>query len=261
MNCRVFSLILCIVIALPVAFSIGQESETQDPPAAIPGLQPKQVVDAPDSATLLQKSSYIIGFNTTARLISELKTQGVEVDKAKFMEGIEKALNEEKIGMTREEITSVMMAFQKVVEKELIEKRTAAAKKNKAEGDAYLAENAKNEKVKQLPSGVQYEVVQAGTGRNPGLDDRVKVHYHGTLPDGTVFDSTMDPQDGSLPMPAEFDVARVVPGFSAAIQAMKVGGKWNIVIPGEQAYGIRGREGIGPNQTLCFQVQLVEILK
>ena len=260
MTCRPVYISICLGVGLVSAVAFAQDANQQEGSSTIPGLIPKTVVDTPDEATLVQKSSYIIGFNATAQLMLDLKRQGVDVDMEKFTAGVQKALQGEEIGMTRDEIRSVMTAFAKVVEKQQVEKMKAQAAKNRADGEAYLAENAKKETVKQLPNGVQYEVVESGTGANPQPGSRVKVHYHGTLPDGTVFDSTMDPQDGSPPEPAEFDVARVVPGFSAAIQAMKVGDKWNIVIPGELAYGVAGRDEIGPNQTLCFQVQLIEIL-
>ena len=154
-----------------------------------------------------------------------------------------------------------MTAFQKVVQKQQLERMTTLAKKNKDEGDAFLAENAKKEGVKTLPSGVQYQVLEEGTGAQPAVSDKVRVDYHGTLPDGTIFDSTLKPLDGSEPSPAEFDVARVVPGFSAAIQAMKVGSKWKVAIPGAQAYGMRGKGEIGPNQTLLFEIHLLGIVK
>ncbi len=259
---RPLNLVLCFGIGVISAVLLVQAADAQDTSeSTISGLTPKQVVDTPDDATLLQKSSYIIGFNATSQLMIDLKRQGVDVDMEKFTSGVQKALQGEEIGMTQEEIRSVMMAFAKVVEKQQVEKMKVMAAKNRAEGDAYLAENAKKDTVNKLPSGVQYEVIEAGTGAQPDIKSRVKVHYHGTLPDGTVFDSTLKPQDGSQPSPAEFAVARVVPGFSQALQAMKVGDKWNIVIPGELAYGAAGRDEIGPNQTLCFEVQLLEVVE
>lgn len=193
--------------------------------------------------------------------MGDLKRQGVDLNEEKLAEGIQLAIKGEELGMTQEEVRTVMMAYQKVVEKQQVEKMTVMAKENKAEGDAFLAENAKNENVKTLPSGVQYEVLEEGTGGTPAISNLVRVHYHGTLPDGTVFDSSLRPLDGSEPEPVEFQVGQVVPGFSEALQAMKVGDKWKVAIPGEKAYGMRGKPPIGPNQTLLFEIQLLAIVR
>jgi FKBP-type peptidyl-prolyl cis-trans isomerase FklB len=250
---------ICFCLGFLTSELFGQEGSAGQAGVA-PTFQPSTVVPQANDESLAKKASFIIGYNSTARLLSELKQQNVDFDLDKLVEGIQKAVKGEDLGMTNEEVRTVMMAFQKVVEKQQIERLTRLAKENQVEGDAYLAENVKKEGVKTLPSGVQYKVLQAGTGEQPKMESRVRVDYHGTLPDGTVFDSTLKPLDGSEPSPAEFAVARVVPGFSAAIQAMKVGGKWQVAIPGDQAYGMRGKGEIGPNQTLLFEIHLLEIL-
>lgn len=230
--------------------------------AETPGLQPNAEVTTPqDAESLKDKASLIIGYSTISNLMSNLERQGVDLNMTKFSEGIQKAVEGSELGMTPEETKSVMMAFQKIVQKQQVEKMTILAKKNKAEGDTFLAENAKKDSVKKLPSGVQYEVIEEGTGGTPTVSNMVRVHYHGTLPDGTVFDSTLKPLDGSPPEPAEFKVGQVVPGFSEVLQAMKVGDKWKIAIPGEQAYGMRGKGKIGPNQTLLFELQLLGVVR
>jgi FKBP-type peptidyl-prolyl cis-trans isomerase FklB len=228
----------------------------------VPGLQPNASITTPEDAESLQdKASLIIGFSTISNLINNLERQGVELNDAKFSEGIQKALQGEELGMTTEETQSVMMAFQKIAQKQQVEKMTMLAKKNKAEGDAFLAENAKNANVKTLPTGVQYEILEEGTGGTPTVSNLVRVHYHGTLPDGTVFDSTLQPRNGKPPEPVEFMVNQVVPGFSATLQAMKVGGKWKVAIPGDQAYAMKGKGKIGPNQTLVFEIQLLGVVR
>lgn len=122
-------------------------------------------------------------------------------------------------------------------------------------GRDFLATNSQKEGVKMTDSGLQYKVLTDGTGATPKLEDEVSVHYHGTLIDGTVFDSSVD-----RGQPASFPVSGVIPGWTEALQLMKVGSKWQVYIPSELAYGERGAGGaIGPNETLIFDVELLEI--
>jgi FKBP-type peptidyl-prolyl cis-trans isomerase FklB len=123
-----------------------------------------------------------------------------------------------------------------------------------AEGAAFLAENAKREGVVTLPSGLQYEVIRQGTGTTPTLNDRVTVHYHGTLIDGEVFDSSVLRGD-----PATFGVTQVISGWTEALQLMPVGSKWKLYIPYDLAYGSQDRGVIRPYSTLIFEVELLEI--
>jgi len=124
-----------------------------------------------------------------------------------------------------------------------------------ASGEAFMAENAARAEVTTTDSGLQYEVLTEGTGPKPEATDTVVTHYHGTLTDGTVFDSSVE--RGS---PASFPVNRVIPGWTEALQMMGVGSKWRLVVPPELAYGERGAGGaIPPNATLVFEVELLEI--
>lgn len=128
---------------------------------------------------------------------------------------------------------------------------------NLAKGKKCLDENAKKEGVKTTPSGLQYLVLKEGTGAKPGPTDVVSVHYHGTLVDGTIFDSSV--QRGQ---PAQFGVNQVIPGWTEALQMMPVGSKWKIWLPANIAYGERSPGGvIGPNETLIFEVELLGIEK
>jgi FKBP-type peptidyl-prolyl cis-trans isomerase FklB len=123
-------------------------------------------------------------------------------------------------------------------------------------GEAYLAENAKREGVTVTASGLQYEIITEGSGARPGRNDTVRTHYHGTLIDGTVFDSSV--QRGE---PAEFPVGGVIAGWTEALQLMPVGSKWRLHIPYQLAYGERGAGGaIGPYSALVFEVELLDIL-
>ena len=128
---------------------------------------------------------------------------------------------------------------------------------SKGKGEKFLAENKTKKGVIILPDGLQYEILTAGTGPKPAATDKVKVHYHGTLTDGTVFDSSV--QRGQ---PAEFGVNQVIKGWTEALQLMNTGSKWKLVIPSDLAYGDRGAGGqIGPNEVLVFEVELLSIEK
>ena len=131
------------------------------------------------------------------------------------------------------------------------------SQKNLEEGNAYLEKNKAREGVTTTASGLQYEVITAGTGPMPTAADQVRVHYHGTLIDGKVFDSSVDRGE-----PVVFGVGQVIPGWTEALQLMPVGSKWKIYLPSNIAYGERGAGGdIGPNAALIFEVELLEIVK
>jgi len=133
----------------------------------------------------------------------------------------------------------------------------AEADKNIKSGEEFLAANASKSGVVTLPSGLQYEIITAGTGAKPTAADQVKCHYHGTTIEGKVFDSSVDRGE-----PAVFPVGNVIPGWTEALQLMPVGSKWKLFIPAALAYGERGAGAdIKPNSTLIFEVELLEIVK
>ncbi|QGZ32520.1 FKBP-type peptidyl-prolyl cis-trans isomerase [Stutzerimonas stutzeri] len=142
----------------------------------------------------------------------------------------------------------------------VIRERMQAEAQRKAEaaageGKAFLAENAKREGVTTLASGLQYEVLTSGEGTKPSAQDQVRTHYHGTLIDGTVFDSSY--QRGQ---PAEFPVGGVIAGWTEALQLMGVGSKWRLYVPSELAYGAQGVGSIPPHSVLVFDVELLAVL-
>jgi FKBP-type peptidyl-prolyl cis-trans isomerase FklB len=194
-----------------------------------------------------ERVSYIIGMD----IGNNLKKQSIDVDPSILAKGMKDALSSEKPLLTEQEIQETMLAFQK----EMMAKQAEIGKKNKAEGEAFLAENKKKEGVKTLPSGLQYKVIKAGTGKVPKLTDTVTAHYRGTLINGTEFDSSY-----KRGQPASFQVSGVIRGWSEALQLMQEGSKWQLFIPSNLAYGEKGAGNIiGPNAALIFEVELISI--
>jgi FKBP-type peptidyl-prolyl cis-trans isomerase FklB len=193
------------------------------------------------------KMSYIIGME----IGSNLKKQAIDIDSTILARGVKDILSGAKPLLTEQEVQDIMIAFQK----EMMAKQSEVAKKNKAEGETFLAENKKKEGVKSLATGLQYKVIKAGTGKKPKSNDTVTVHYRGTLINGAEFDSSY-----KRGQPATFPVSKVIPGWTEALQLMEVGAKWQLFIPSNLAYGEQGAGGdIGPNATLIFEVELVSI--
>jgi FKBP-type peptidyl-prolyl cis-trans isomerase FklB len=197
------------------------------------------------------KVSYGIGVS----IGNNLKRQSVEVNLDVLFQGIKDSLTGGKMLMTEQEISETMMNFQKELMAKQQAHRKELGEKNKKEGEEFLAENKKKEDVVTLPSGLQYKVIKEGDGKIPTINDTVIVNYRGTLIDGTEFDSSY-----KRGQPVTFPVKGVIPGFSEALQLMKVGSKWQLFIPSNLAYGERGAgEEIGPNATLIFELELVSI--
>ena len=221
-------------------------------PAAPANLAEDKAAEQPADGSMQDKASFLLGFN----MISTMKRQGAELNIDKMLEGMRLADSGGELPMSMEEARSVIMAFEKDVQEKQRKKRLAEAAENRAKGEAFLKENAARSGVKSLDNGVQYEVLANGAAdaKSPAATDFVKVKYRGTLIDGTEFDAS---KDG----PVEFPVGGVIRGFSSALKAMKVGDKWKIFIPSDLAYGKNGspRGGIGPNSTLIFEVELVDI--
>jgi FKBP-type peptidyl-prolyl cis-trans isomerase FklB len=187
-----------------------------------------------------EKVSYIIGMD----IGGNLKKQSIDIDPNILAKGIQDALGGAKSLLTDQEMQETMVAFQK----ELMEK-------HKKQGEDFLAENKKKEGVKTLPSGLQYKVIKAGTGKKPKADDTVTANYRGTLIDGMEFDSSY-----KRGQPATFRVSGVIPGWTEALQLMEEGAKWQLFVPSNLAYGQRGAgKVIGPDTALIFEIELVSI--
>lgn len=195
---------------------------------------------------------YSLGFKLGERIkqeMSDLNTDG-------FIAGFRDAYAGAKEGkLTNEEMENTIKGYQ---EKAVARQREEFQKKsetNLSAAKAFLTENAGKEGVVTLPSGLQYQVIAQGEGPSPKATDIVKARYHGTLLDGTVFDSTRERGD----QPAEFPLNRVIPGWTEGLQLMNKGAQYRLFVPPELAYGERGAGGkVGPNQALIFEVELVE---
>ncbi len=197
------------------------------------------------------KVSYAIGMNVG----TAMKRDGLDIDTAILLRGLKDVLAGAKPLLTDQEAQTVMTALQTDMRKKQELQQQQLADTNKKEGDAFLATNKTKEGVVSLPSGLQYKILQEGTGPKPVATDTVSVSYRGTLLNGTEFDSSF-----KRGQPATFPVGQIIKGWTEALQLMPVGSKWQLFIPSDLAYGPRGagRE-IGPNSALVFEVELLSI--
>jgi FKBP-type peptidyl-prolyl cis-trans isomerase FklB len=203
-------------------------------------------------STELSKTSYAIG----TKYGESIKQDLPDLELPSLIEGIKAGHGDSKIQLTPEQVTQLLTQYQQTRAQKMQAEQGAASEKNLKEGQAFLEKNAKDKEVKTTASGLQYKIIKAGTGAKPGLEDTVKVHYHGTLVDGTVFDSSIERGE-----PISFPVNGVIKGWTEALQLMPAGSEWQLYIPANLAYGEEGTRGkIGPNATLIFKVQLLEVI-
>ncbi|MCC4799150.1 FKBP-type peptidyl-prolyl cis-trans isomerase [Enterovibrio norvegicus] len=199
--------------------------------------------------TVEQKASYGIGLQMGQQLAGS-GLEGLNVDA--IAKGIATALAGDMPEIEIDDINNALRELHTQAEAVRLEASKAAA----ADGEAFLAENAKRDEVTVTDSGLQFEVLVEGTGEIPTSDKQVRVHYHGMLTDGTVFDSSVE-----RGQPAEFPVTGVIQGWVEALQMMPVGSKWKLSIPQDLAYGERGAgAAIPPFAALVFEVELLDIL-
>ena len=187
---------------------------------------------------------------------NNFKSSGIEkIDVKDFADGVAAVFSGEAPKMTYDEAKAEIQKFFTEMEERQRAQAAAAGKVNQEAGEAFLKENGAREGVKTTASGLQYEVIEEGTGAMPKASDDVTVHYTGKLIDGTVFDSSVE-----RGAPATFGVTQVIPGWVEALQMMKEGAKWRLFIPSQLAYGPNGAGGvIGPNSTLIFDVELIKV--
>ncbi len=211
---------------------------------------------APAAQTELKDQKDKVSYSIGLDIGTTLKRQLIDVNAELLNKGIQDGLSGNKALLTDEQMKETMAAFQKDMMAKQAAAKKATGEKNAAEGKKYLAENKAKEGVKTTASGLQYKVLKEGTGPSPKATDTVKVNYRGTTIDGTEFDSSYKRGE-----PATFPVNRVIKGWTEALQLMKAGSKYQLVIPADLAYGERGAgSDIGPNATLIFEVELVGIV-
>lgn len=201
-------------------------------------------------ATKLDSLSYAIGF----AMANNLKQQNIKVNTASFNRATKDVFAGQPTSLDEAVVQEILTKFQQDMQNKAQAEKNKEGVANKAAGQKFLEENKKRAGVITLPSGLQYEIVKEGTGAKPGPTDQVKTHYHGTLIDGKVFDSSVDRGE-----PITFGVNQVIKGWTEALQLMPVGSKWKLFIPADLAYGENGPPSIGPSQTLIFDVELLGI--
>jgi FKBP-type peptidyl-prolyl cis-trans isomerase len=207
--------------------------------------------DAPELKGEKEKISYSIGMD----IGGNLKRGAVEVDPDMLAKGLKDSYTGGNTLLTEDQARQAIEDFQNALMAKKEETMRKLTEKNKADGEKFLAENAKKEGVKSLPSGLQYREITPGKGKSPKTSDTVTTHYKGTLIDGTEFDSSYKRGE-----PLSFPVSGVIAGWTEALQLMKEGAKWQLFIPSNLAYGERGAGGvIGPNATLIFEVELISV--
>lgn len=224
----------------------GSGTSPSDDPASAPAPEA-------DLGTEYQKASYGIGF----QMGSQLEPAGTRVDMDAFLAGLRAGRAGEEPALPRPELLAAVTSLTEVVQEEESRRLAAEADENVRKGSAFLRENAERDEVRVTESGLQYEVLEEGDGPSPGPQSRVSIEYRGTFIDGTLFDSSSSRNE-----PAEFDLSGVIPGFREGLQLMSVGGRYRFYIPPRLAYGTEGAgQLVGPNRTLIFTVELLDILQ
>ena len=197
-----------------------------------------------DEANELEKVSYSIGINVA----TSIKSEGLDsINSFYISKGFQDVFENKDLAINIEESNKIIGEY-------FNKKQDAKNQRLAIDSKIFLEQNKQKDGVVTTESGLQYLILSEGRGNNPTLNDNVTVHYHGTLIDGTIFDSSVDRKQ-----PATFPLNGVIPGWQEALQMMSVGSKWKIFIPSELAYGESGAGAIGPNSTLIFEVELLSI--
>jgi FKBP-type peptidyl-prolyl cis-trans isomerase FklB len=234
-------------ILLAVALISITAATAQTKPAPKPKPVVKPAAAAPVLKSAIDSFSYSIGLS----IANFYKQQGItKINTNMVSKAINDATANKKTLLTEEEMN---MSISNYLQKLKSEKSAA----NRKAGEDFLAENKKKPGVITLPSGLQYQIIKEGTGEKPTVNDKVKCHYHGTLLNGTIFDSSVD-----RGQPIDFAVGGVIQGWVEALQLMPIGSKWKLFIPSNLAYGDnQAGPHIMPGSTLIFDVELIDIVK
>ena len=239
-----------ILLGLPLLMNFYAISQANKMPAAAA----KPAPATPSLKTAEDSISYAIGLSAA----NFFRQQNVKnINPTIVSQAIQDLLHGRNLLLSDQQANAIIMACVNRNEAEKNKLNAAAADANKKAGDAFLADNKTKAGVVSLPSGLQYQVLLAGTGPRPAATAKVKCHYHGTLLDGTVFDSSI-----KRGQPLEIGVDHVIPGWAEALQLMPVGSKWRLFIPSQLAYGDQqAGQDIKPGSTLIFDLELLDIVK
>lgn len=215
-------------------------------------------MDAAAVAKHRLKKSYAYGLD----MARAIQADEMDFDLAQLIQGLSDGLGKKKSTINEDEYAQLMAAITKEAEEKAIAKFERQSEANKKEGEKFLADNAKKEGIVTIANGVQYRVLKSGDGKSPKVNDNVQVHLKGMLLNGDQFFSSY-----SLNQPSTFPVGRVIRGLKDALLQMKVGDKWQIVIPSELAFGKEGNTpaapglpGVGPNEVVIYEIELIDIV-
>jgi FKBP-type peptidyl-prolyl cis-trans isomerase len=219
---------------------------------------PLKMAAAPDLDTEVDTFAYSIGFDTGSGLTSYLEQMKImeEFSSDNFITGVKDGFKSDESVMSQNEMQMIIQSYIMKKQAEAQQTQATDSEGNLQEGIDFLNENKDKSGISTTESGLQYEVIEEGSGAQPNAEDEVVVHYTGTLLDGTEFDSSVERGE-----PATFPLNRVIPGWTEAIQLMKEGAKYKFYIPSELAYGQTGSGTIPPNSVLIFEVELIEVKK
>ena len=209
-------------------------------------------VTAQDITSDKGKLSYAVGWDIS----EDIKRRGAEFDVEAIIAAIRDSGAAREPQVAKEEMATLLADLQQRVRQEQAEAFRKLSEENAAKSAEFLAANAKKSGIVVLPSGVQYRIIDEGDGARPGMDSTVKVHYRGSKTTGLEFDSSF-----ARGVPEEFTVNAVLRGWQEVLPLMKTGATWQIFVPPELGFGARGNPPVGPNETLMFDLKLVEIVK
>ena len=211
----------------------------------------EKVVETPQLTDYMDTVSYSVGVD----IGKSFRLQEMDINPDVMARGLSDAFSDKETALTDEETQSTLIKFRQEFQEKQREIAQRKAQEAAIAEEDYLAESASKEGVVSLPSGLQYKGITPGDGPSPLTTDKVKVHYKGSLADGTIFDSSYD-----RGQPTSFTVSGVIKGWTEALLLMQVGSKWELTIPSKLGYGARGSGGkIPPNSTLLFEVELLAI--
>lgn len=213
------------------------------------------VMVTPALAQNLESEEGKLGYSIGYEFGNELRSYDIDIDLEAVFEAVRDSYNEQDPQVEMAEMRQIMMALQEKIRQERMEEFQRLAEENKEKAEQFLADNRDNRGIETLPSGVQYRIIEEGDGQRPSADDVVTVHYRGSKIDGREFDSSF-----RRGQPAVFQVNSVIEGWQEVLPMMREGDTWQVFLPPELAFGVRGDPPIiGPNEALKFDIQLVQI--